>query len=199
MNTQKTVFVLFVALIVAAVAYFAFTEYGSKSTLISGADGTPYNTTLSGTYTCLPHMDTSGSQTMECAFGLRTDNGDYYAVNFGASANAAEQFQSGAHIRAEGNVVIKEALSASQWQKYNMKGIFTITNMLEVTSGTGDKADAPSAKININAVCDGALAYMTFPDGDAAAKFVAECKEGKHPEVIEKYKADMNLGGGAQI
>ncbi len=54
---------------------------------------------------------------------------------------------------------------------------------------------APSAKINIDAVCEGALAYMTFPDGAAADVFVGECKEGKHPEVIEKYKASLNLDG----
>jgi hypothetical protein len=29
--------------------------------------------------------------------------------------------------------------------------------------------------------------------------YVDECKEGRHPEVIERYKADMNLGEGAAI
>jgi hypothetical protein len=61
------------------------------------------------------------------------------------------------------------------------------------------ESPAPQGKLDINVVCEGALAYMTFPDGESAAKFVAECKEGKHPEVIEKYKADMNLGDGATI
>jgi hypothetical protein len=54
-------------------------------------------------------------------------------------------------------------------------------------------------KLDINAVCEGALAYMTFPDGESAEVFVKECKEGEHPEVIERYKADMNLGAGATI
>mgnify|MGYP001569349533 FL=1 len=58
---------------------------------------------------------------------------------------------------------------------------------------------ASNAKINIDAVCQGALAYMTFPDAAAAEVFVSECKEGKHPEVIEQYKAQMNLGDGAAI
>jgi hypothetical protein len=52
-------------------------------------------------------------------------------VNFGQSANAMELFQSGAHITAEGFTVIKEALNTDQWAKYNMKGIFTITKMIE--------------------------------------------------------------------
>jgi hypothetical protein len=58
---------------------------------------------------------------------------------------------------------------------------------------------ASESKLDVNTVCDGALAYMTFPDAASAEAFVSECKEGKHPEVIEKYRADMNLGAGAQI
>jgi hypothetical protein len=58
---------------------------------------------------------------------------------------------------------------------------------------------ASQGKINIDAVCQGALAYMTFPDAASADVFVAECKEGKHPEVIEQYKAGLNLDDGAAI
>ncbi|OGC88443.1 hypothetical protein A2419_01720 [Candidatus Adlerbacteria bacterium RIFOXYC1_FULL_48_26] len=54
-------------------------------------------------------------------------------------------------------------------------------------------------KINVDTVCRGALAYMTFTDAASAEVFIAECKEGKHPEVIERYKAEMNLGDGAAI
>lgn len=54
-------------------------------------------------------------------------------------------------------------------------------------------------KLNINAVCEGALAYTTFPDAASAETYVEECKDGKHPEVIQRYKADMNLGDGATI
>lgn len=55
------------------------------------------------------------------------------------------------------------------------------------------------AKIDINVVCEGALAYMTFPDAQSAETFVAECKEGKHPEVIEQYKKQMGLDDGATL
>lgn len=154
-------------------------------------DPTPKSMTLSGTYTCLPHMNTEGPQTMECAFGIKGDDGYYYAVNFGASADSMDQFQAGSHVTLEGFFVPKEALSTDSWNKYNMRGIFTVTQ--KPTTG------AVNAKINIDAVCEGALAYMTFPDGKSADKFVLECKEGKHPEVIEKFKLDMGLGEGANI
>ncbi len=63
---------------------------------------------------------------------------------------------------------------------------------------TGSQGNV-QGKININEVCEGALIRMTFPNGAAAEKFVADCKEGKHPEVIEQFRVEMNLGDGAQI
>lgn len=165
----------------------------SKRVSREAIDPTPQDVTLSGTYVCLPHLDTGGPQTEECAFGFKTDDGVYYAVNFGASANAMNQFQGGAHITAKGFVVLKEALNTNRWNTYNMKGIFTVTNMV-------DPAPVPvQGKLDIGAVCEGALAYSTFPDGATAEKFFAECKEGRHPEVIERYKQQMNLGDGATI
>jgi hypothetical protein len=93
-------------------------------------DALPKNVTMSGTYVCLPHSEQAGAQTEECAFGIKTDDGDYYAVNFGQSADQMKLFQSGAHVVAEGFVVAKEALSTDHWNKYNMKGIFTTTSMI---------------------------------------------------------------------
>lgn len=182
-----------IVILSAILAIFLLVQGFMLGAPVADSDSTPQDVTLSGTYGCLPHVDTSGPQTDECAFGIQTDTGDWYAVNFGASADAMNQFQSGAHVTAEGFVVLKEALSTNQWAKYNMKGIFTVTKILEPGSAPAQ------GKLNINVVCEGALAYMTFPDGESAAKFVAECKEGKHPEVIEQYKAQMGLGDGAAI
>lgn len=63
-----------------------------------------------------------------------------------------------------------------------------------------DVSPAPAAgKLDINVVCESALAYMSFPDGESAANFVAECKAGEHPEVIERYKTDMGFSSDAAI
>jgi len=68
-----------------------------------------------------------------------------------------------------------------------------------LVKNSGVKTETLNVKLNINVVCESALTYMSFPDGASADKFVSECKEGKHPEVIEHYKAQMNLGNGADI
>lgn len=189
---NKNVLVVIIALISTSVAgYFLYFGMTIKNSGNENLDPTPKNVTLSGTYVCLPHLNTKGPQTMECAFGIQTDDGEYYAVNFGQSADAMNQFRSGAHITAEGFVVIKEALDTNQWQKYNMKGIFTVTKVLTSASASG--------KLNINVVCESALSYMTFADAKSADAFVADCKAGKHPEVVEQYKKQMNLGEGVAI
>lgn len=197
MTTQKLIIWLIV-LVFAAAILFAVMRGLVVSAPSAPLDPTPQQVTLSGTYECLPHADTTGPQTEECAFGLRTDAGEHYAVNFGQSADAMQQFMAGAHITAEGFTVIKEALSTDQWNKYDMKGIFTITRLLQADTQTPSPS-IPQGKLDINAVCEGALAYMSFPDGAAAEAFVAECKEGKHPEVIEQFRAQLNAGDGAAI
>ena len=79
-------------------------------------------------------------------------------------------------------------------------GYYFFTQRADVTPVTSETpANGANAKINIDAVCKNALAYMSFPDGASADAFVADCVAGKHPEVIDRYKADMNLGAGAQI
>lgn len=35
---------------------------------------------IKGTTLCLPHKDTSGPQTLECAYGLKDEKGQYYAI-----------------------------------------------------------------------------------------------------------------------
>lgn len=57
----------------------------------------------------------------------------------------------------------------------------------------------PQAKIDPRVACESALAYTTFSSGEEADAFVKDCIDGKYPEVIERYKAQLNLGEGAQI
>jgi len=54
-------------------------------------------------------------------------------------------------------------------------------------------------KLNINLVCEQATSSMKFADAKSKNTFITDCVDGKYPEVIEKYKADMNLGDGAKI
>lgn len=189
MNQKNILNVLSVVIAAVVVSYFVYVNGHLGDKPKEDLDPTPTAVTLSGQYVCLPHL--GDISTEECAFGLKTDAGEYYAVNFGQMADGMTAFMSGSRVTAEGFVVIKEALSSNQWANYNMKGIFTFTKILETTASQG--------KLNIDVVCNQALAYMTFPDGKASDEFLVSCKKGDRPEVIEEYKKRMNLGDGASI
>ncbi len=67
-------------------------------------------------------------------------------------------------------------------------GFLHYASPLAETNDTGSQG-----KLNINGICEGALAYMTFPSGAAAEVWVQECKEGKHPEAVDQYKIQMGI------
>lgn len=85
----------------------------------------PFDGTISGEYVCLPHRDTSGPQTEECAFGIKLDNGDYYAIDYGESGDLSD-FQTGKRATLTGHFTPIEVLSTNHWMKYNVEGIFSV-------------------------------------------------------------------------
>ena len=186
-----------VVLLLGATAYALIAAPGgSEKQPETASDNVIFSETsvaLVGTFDCLPHRQSEGPQTEECAFGIRTDDGAYYAVNFGESAESMARFQARERVEAEGFIVPLEYLSTSYWDKYDIKGIFTVTRFLN------EEASPPplSAKIDITAVCAGALAYMTFPSSSEADVFLADCEKGMHPEVIERYLKEVGVDGAA--
>tara|TARA_R110000824_G_scaffold401771_1_gene615627 strand:- start:316261 stop:317022 length:762 start_codon:yes stop_codon:yes gene_type:complete len=60
---------------------------------------------------------------------------------------------------------------------------------------TAEQMGGAQGKIDIDAACKSALAYSTFENGEDADRFVAECKEGKHPDVIERYLQGLGVDG----
>lgn len=62
-----------------------------------------------------------------------------------------------------------------------------------------DTNTKPQAKIDVRVACESALMYTSFVDGAAADAYVAECIEGKHPDVIDRYIESLNLGEGVAI
>ncbi len=124
---KKSLFIISGVFILLIVGYYFILLYFLKPRNTLPVNSVPTNVILSGAYVCVPYLDKAKAAPVECVFGLKTDGGEYYMVNFGATANAMTEFQNGAHIRAKGFVVLKEALNTDQWALYNLKGIFTIT------------------------------------------------------------------------
>ncbi len=90
-----------------------------------------YRGTLSGEFVCLPRVDTTGPQTDECAFGIKTDVGEYYAVDFALMSQEAPQLTPGERFTANGTITPIELLSTDHWRKYPVVGIFSVTDSVE--------------------------------------------------------------------
>ena len=69
------------------------------------------------------------------------------------------------------------------------------TNTTDMEAESEAEVGMPAGKIDVRVACESALMYMSFMDGASAEAFVAECIEGKHPEVIERYINEMGVDG----
>jgi hypothetical protein len=91
----------------------------------------PYRGTLTGQHVCLPRIETAGPQTMECALGLLTDGGEYYALDFNLLSQSKPQLSVGDRISAAGIITPVERLSTDHWRQYPIEGIFSVTDSLQ--------------------------------------------------------------------
>lgn len=89
--------------------------------------------TLRGSYSCLPHKDTGGPQTMECAFGMKGDNGLFYALDTSIlQSTSIVDVKTGDAISVEGVFIPIEELSTNQWLKYDIKGIIRVNTLKKI-------------------------------------------------------------------
>lgn len=85
----------------------------------------PYAASFKGEYVCLPHTDTKGPQTLECALGLKMDNGAYIALDFG---DKPVSYGMGERLELRGMLVPIEQISTDMWRKYPITGILRVTD-----------------------------------------------------------------------
>lgn len=120
-----------VAIGIALVAgFYAFNAYIYAEKQADPGDVVSYRATLEGEVVCLPHVG-DGPTTLECAYGLRTDVGEYYALDLALMSQEGAMPETGERISANGVVTPVEMLSSDHWRKYDIEGIFSVTDSLE--------------------------------------------------------------------
>lgn len=126
--------ILMAALVLAGLvaAFYALNAYIYSQKQGDGNSYEPYRGTLTGEYVCLPHRDADGPQTAECAMGLKTDVGEYYAIDFGLMSRGMPSLVTGDRISASGVITPVERLSSDYWRKYPIEAIFSVTDSLQV-------------------------------------------------------------------
>jgi hypothetical protein len=81
----RIVVMVVAAILVAIVMALLFIVQTKKSAQDSQQGVIPTGTSIQiqGEILCLPHKDTTGPQTMECAYGIKDDKGQYYGLRDG--------------------------------------------------------------------------------------------------------------------
>lgn len=128
---QKLLIFIVGGIVVLVAGFFVLNNYIYNEKQKDETPVTSYRGTLSGEYVCLPHVDQNGPQTMECALGLKTDSGEYYAVDLNAMSQNPPDLQVGDKFTASGTITPVEMLSSDQWRTYPIEGIFSITDSLK--------------------------------------------------------------------
>ena len=105
-------------------------EYGSTGSPSAPASPDPsapstgLDIKITGTTICLPHRNPSGPQTMECALGLKGDDGNNYGLN-----DPGWKFLVGTGNGIEVEIIGK--LTKKQDPKYDSAGVIEMENLVK--------------------------------------------------------------------
>lgn len=125
---KKALAIAIVVIAVLAAGFYALNSYIYNEKQGDPMDMQSYRGTLTGEVVCLPPKDKDGPNTRECAMGLRTNAGEHYALDFMMMSQENPGIDSGDRFTANGLITPVEMLSSDRWQKYDIVGIFSVTD-----------------------------------------------------------------------
>ena len=180
---MNKIFFIILAILAVVGAYFIFDNYWNKENSRND-DAKTYRATLAGEYLCLPHVDQAGPQTEECAIGLKTLTGEYYALDFNLASQTQPQLAGGDRVEATGVVTPIEMISTGMWQKYPIVGIFSVTDSIR--------------KLNDNQVVGCTEEAKMCPDGSTVGRTGSKCEFADCP-VPDTKSATVNTSLGQKV
>lgn len=128
---MKALHYILLAIAIIILGFYAFNNYIYTQKQGDNSGKQAYQGTLSGEYVCLPYKDGTDPQTKECALGIKTVSGEYYAINFNLLSQEPPSLTTGDKFKATGTITPIELLSTDHWQKYPIEGIFSVTSSIE--------------------------------------------------------------------
>ena len=132
-NSRNIIVSVIILIVMVIVGWFVLTRDVPENVLDAGNEGVttpPERITIEGQYECLPHRDTSGPQTLECATGLLGEDGKHYALSFMAlETGIPTDLAIGSRIRIEGPILPAAALNQDITERYVFDGLITVTTL----------------------------------------------------------------------
>ncbi len=172
---KKILFILSIVILTLIGGFFALNAYiyNEKQASVEEIEKNyePYRATLTGEYVCLPHVG-GVPPTKECAGGIKTESGEYYAVDTNLMSQTPPLFNTGEHFTASGVITPIERLSTDHWRKYPVVGIFSITDSVEIDSPPSEPVIEDSDTETYMCTMDAKIC----PDGSAVGRTGPKCE-----------------------
>ena len=128
---RKPLLIIGIVAVVLIVGFFILNRYiYNQKQAGANEDVTPYRGTLTGEYVCLPP---AGDEPPECVSALKTDQNEYFVIDFNLMSQSRPDLKEGDRFTANGLITPIENLSTNHWQQYpvDIQGIFSITDSVE--------------------------------------------------------------------
>lgn len=215
---KKTLLIILAVIAVLVLGFFAFNAYIYNEKQADPNEVVqPYQATLSGTQVCLPHKG-NGPSTKECAMGIKTDAGEFYAMDFSPMSQTPPADLGDSRFTAQGVITPLEFLSSDQWQKYDIVGIFSVTSITvegqETTStstatttvSTGPTMTAAVTSLGVQALTQGLMITPVEVVSDSRCPSDVQCIWAGEIEVkttlatfVAHGEHNMKIGGEPQV
>lgn len=87
----------------------------------------PGQIAIEGTFLCLPHKNQNGPQTLECAYGLQDEQGNYYVIR-----DADPTYQNISGVGTNSQVMVTGNFTQREDDKYQSIGIIEVTSVTPI-------------------------------------------------------------------
>lgn len=129
-NKPNLILVIFLGLILLFVTYAGWKQFNLRFITKKNRDATPVQAMLRGEYACLPNKPTDGPVTLECALGLKADDGNYYALDMSAQdPTISSVIQVGQKMEVNGAMLYIKDQNSWALKKYDIKGVLKVENL----------------------------------------------------------------------
>lgn len=145
----RVILIIGVIVVIAAVAFWFFGRDLQQDAANIPPDG---DITISGTIVCLPHKDTTGPQTLECAYGLQGADENYYMLRDTMATSGPSRIVT---FPTDTNVEIEGIFTALEDEVYATVGMIDVVRITPQNGAIEEQNETHS---------DGTITFSTPED-----------------------------------
>ncbi len=129
-NKRKAITFFVFGVIFLVFSYAGWKQFSKRFSPARDQGTTTVQTVLKGEYACLPNRKTDGPVTLECAYGLKADDGFYYALDMSAQdPTMSSVIQTGQKMEVNGALLIIKDPNSWVLKKYDIKGVLKVEKL----------------------------------------------------------------------